>query len=163
MWWEARGKKGHPTSWHWNCRKSTSMSRYMFCLNKPHSLLWIPFKVSRQWVFFQIDCSIYNHSHVCLPSLSGNKQMGTNKCIQQSKQVKIESLLIPLLPVWFLIFDVLCIHKVAILLFQCGDLVSLITFEGTILYQAVSCFSGKKLPLVFQSVMYLYFKKERGK
>ncbi len=49
-------------------------------------------------------------------------------------------------------------HKVDILLFYGGDLVSLITFEGTILYQAVSCFSGKTLPLVFQSVMYLYFK-----
>ncbi len=49
-------------------------------------------------------------------------------------------------------------HKVVILLFHGCDLVSLITFEGTVLYQAVSCFSGKKLPLVFQSVMYLYFK-----
>ncbi len=49
-------------------------------------------------------------------------------------------------------------HKVAILLFHVGDLVSLITFEGTILYQAVSCFSGKKLSPVFESVMYLYFK-----
>ncbi len=37
------------------------------------------------------------------------------------------------------------------------DLVSLIS-EWTILYQAVSCFSGKNLPLVFQRVMYLYFK-----
>ncbi len=55
------------------------------------------------------------------------------------------------------------IHKVAILLFQSGDLVSLITFEGTILHQAMSCFSGKHLPLVLQSVMYLYFKNERGK
>ncbi len=42
-------------------------------------------------------------------------------------------------------------------------LVSLIIFEGTILHQPVSCFSGKKLPLVFQSVMYLYFKNVRGK
>ncbi len=40
-------------------------------------------------------------------------------------------------------------------------LVSLITFERTILYQAVSCFSGKTLPLAFQSVMYLYFKNVR--
>ncbi len=54
-------------------------------------------------------------------------------------------------------------HKVAILLFHGGDLVRLITFEGTILYQAVSCFSGKKLPLVFQSDMYLYFKNLRDK
>ncbi len=30
--------------------------------------------------------------------------------------------------------------------------------EETILYQAVSCFSGKELPLVFQSVMYLYLR-----
>ncbi len=50
-----------------------------------------------------------------------------------------------------------------ILLFHGGDLVSLITFEGTILDQVVSCFSGKYLPLVFQSIMYLYFKKARGK
>ncbi len=49
------------------------------------------------------------------------------------------------------------------LLFHGGDLVSLITFEATILYQAVSCFSGKNLPLTFQSVMYLYFKNVRGK
>ncbi len=49
-------------------------------------------------------------------------------------------------------------HKVAILLFHGYDLVSLITFEGTILYQAVSCFSGKYLPLVFQShILLLYF------
>ncbi len=48
-------------------------------------------------------------------------------------------------------------------MFDCGDLVSLITFEWTILYQAVSCFSGKKLPLTFQKVMYLYFKNVRGK
>ncbi len=54
-------------------------------------------------------------------------------------------------------------HKVAILLFHGGELVSLITFEGTILYQAVSYFSGKKLPMVFQSVMYLYFKYVRDK
>ncbi len=54
-------------------------------------------------------------------------------------------------------------HKIAILLFEGGDLVSLITFEGTILDQAVSCFNGKKLPLVFQSVMYLYFKNVGGK
>ncbi len=47
--------------------------------------------------------------------------------------------------------------------FYSGDLVSLITFEGTILYQAVSCFSGKNVPLAFQSVMYLYFKNARGK
>ncbi len=44
-----------------------------------------------------------------------------------------------------------------------GDLVSLINFEGNILDQAMSCFSGKHLPLVFQSVMYLYFKNVRGK
>ncbi len=31
-------------------------------------------------------------------------------------------------------------HKVAILLFHGGDLFSLITFEWTILYEAVSCF-----------------------
>ncbi len=54
-------------------------------------------------------------------------------------------------------------RNIAILLFNGGDLVSLITFEGIILYQAVSCFSGKKLPLVFQSVMYLYFKNVTGK
>ncbi len=54
-------------------------------------------------------------------------------------------------------------HKVAILLFHCDDLVSLITFEGTILYQAVLCFSGKKLRLVFKSVMYLYFRNVKGK
>ncbi len=44
-----------------------------------------------------------------------------------------------------------CCH----LAFDGGDLVILITFEGTILVQAVSSFTGKKLPLVFQSVMYL--------
>ncbi len=49
------------------------------------------------------------------------------------------------------------------LVFYGGDLVSLINFEGTILYQDVSCFSGKTLPLVFQSVTYLYFKNVRGK
>ncbi len=54
-------------------------------------------------------------------------------------------------------------HKVAILLFHGDDLVSLITFEETILYQVVSCFSGKKLSLVFQIVMYLYFKNVKGK
>ncbi len=54
-------------------------------------------------------------------------------------------------------------HNVAILIFHGGDLVSLITFKGTILYQSVSCFSGKRLPLVFQSVMYLYCKNVRGK
>ncbi len=54
-------------------------------------------------------------------------------------------------------------HKVAILLFHSGDLVSLITFEGTIFDQAVSCFSGKNLPFVFQRVMYLYFKNVRCK
>ncbi len=48
------------------------------------------------------------------------------------------------------------------MLFHGGDVVSLITFEGTILYQAVSCFSGENLPLAFQSVMYLYFKNIRG-
>ncbi len=41
-------------------------------------------------------------------------------------------------------------------------MVSLITFEGTILYQAVSCFSGKMLPLVFLNIMYLYFKNVKG-
>ncbi len=50
-----------------------------------------------------------------------------------------------------------CCH----LTFHGGDLVSLITFEGTILYQAVSCFSVQNLPLVFQSVLYLYFKNVR--
>ncbi len=54
-------------------------------------------------------------------------------------------------------------HKVAILLFHGDDLVILITLEGTILYQVVSCFSGKILPLVFQSVLYLYFKNIRDK
>ncbi len=54
-------------------------------------------------------------------------------------------------------------HNVAILLFRGSDLVNLITFEGTILYQAVSCFSGQNLPFAFQSVMYLYFKNVRGK
>ncbi len=54
-------------------------------------------------------------------------------------------------------------HKVAILLFHSGVLVSLITFEGTILDQSVSCFSGQYLPLGFQRVMYLYFKNIRGK
>ncbi len=43
------------------------------------------------------------------------------------------------------------------------DLVSLITLEETILDQAVSCFSGKNLPLVFQNVIYLYFKNVKGK
>ncbi len=54
-------------------------------------------------------------------------------------------------------------HNVAILLFHGGDLVSLVTFEGTILYQAVSCCHGKKLPLAFQSVVYLYFKNVSSK
>ncbi len=54
-------------------------------------------------------------------------------------------------------------QNVAILLFHGGDLVSLITFEGTILYQAVCWFSGKNGPLAFQSVMYLYFKNVRSK
>ncbi len=54
-------------------------------------------------------------------------------------------------------------HKVAILFFHGGDLVSLITFEWTILYQGVYCFSGKKLRLVFKGVMYLYFKNVRHK
>ncbi len=54
-------------------------------------------------------------------------------------------------------------HKVVILLFYGGDLVSLITFEVTILDQAKSCFSGKKLSLVFQRVMYLYFINVSGK
>ncbi len=47
-------------------------------------------------------------------------------------------------------------------LFHDGYLVTLITFEGTILDEVVSCFSEKYLPLVFQSVMFLYFKIERG-
>ncbi len=55
------------------------------------------------------------------------------------------------------------IHIVAILLFYCCDLVSLITFEWTILHQSKSCFSGKNLRLVFQSVKYLCFKNVRGK
>ncbi len=55
------------------------------------------------------------------------------------------------------------IHKVAFLHFHGCDLVSLITFEGTILHQIVSCFSGNYLPLAFQSVMHQYFKNERGK
>ncbi len=54
-------------------------------------------------------------------------------------------------------------HKVDIFLFYGGDLVSLITVEGTILYQSVSCFSLKNVPLVFQSVVYIYFKNVRGK
>ncbi len=54
-------------------------------------------------------------------------------------------------------------HNVVILLFLGGVLVSLITFEGTILNQAVSYFSGKNLPRAFQSVMYLYFKNVRSK
>ncbi len=54
-------------------------------------------------------------------------------------------------------------HKVAILLFYGGDLVSLIAFQGTIFYPAWSCFSVKNLPLVFQSVMYLYCKTVRVK
>ncbi len=54
-------------------------------------------------------------------------------------------------------------HNVVILLFHGGDKVSLITFEQTILYQAVSCFSRKYLPLAFQSVKYLNFKNVRGK
>ncbi len=53
--------------------------------------------------------------------------------------------------------------KVAILLFHGANSVSLITFEGTILDQAVSCFSKKTLLLPFQSVMYLYFKNVSGK
>ncbi len=44
-----------------------------------------------------------------------------------------------------------------------GDLVSLITFERTVLDQAVSCFNGKNWSLVFQSVIYLYFKNIRSK
>ncbi len=47
--------------------------------------------------------------------------------------------------------------------FHGSDMVSLITFEGTILDQAVSCFGGKNLPLAFQSVMYLCFKNVRSK
>ncbi len=54
-------------------------------------------------------------------------------------------------------------HKVASMFFHGGDLVSLINFEGTVLHHAVSCFSGKHLPLVFESVMYLYCKNVRGK
>ncbi len=44
-----------------------------------------------------------------------------------------------------------------------GNSVNLITFEGTILDQAVSYFSGNNLPLAFQSDMYLYFKNVRSK
>ncbi len=47
--------------------------------------------------------------------------------------------------------------------FHGGDFVSLITFTGTILYQAVFCFRGKHLLLTFQSVIYLYSKNVRGK
>ncbi len=47
------------------------------------------------------------------------------------------------------------------LVFHGGDLVSLVTIEGIIFDQAVSCFSRTKIPLVFQSVLYLYFKNER--
>ncbi len=54
-------------------------------------------------------------------------------------------------------------HKVDILLFYGGDLVRLITFDETTLYQAVSCFNGKYIPLSFPSVMYLYFKNVMGK
>ncbi len=49
-------------------------------------------------------------------------------------------------------------HTIAILLFYGGDLVSLITFEGTILYQDVSCFSEKNVRVVFEIVMYLYLR-----
>ncbi len=54
-------------------------------------------------------------------------------------------------------------HNVAILPFHGFDLVSLITFEWTILYQVMSCVSGTNLPLAFESVMYLYFKNIIGK
>ncbi len=50
-------------------------------------------------------------------------------------------------------------YKVTILLFHVGDLVSLLTFEGPVLYQAISCFKVKKLQLVFKSVMYLYLRR----
>ncbi len=46
-------------------------------------------------------------------------------------------------------------HKVTILLFHGGDLVSLITFKGTILDQVVSCFSGKYLSLTGISKCYV--------
>ncbi len=46
-------------------------------------------------------------------------------------------------------------YKVAILLFHGGDLVSLITFEGTILDQAVSCFGGKNYHWYFK-VLFTY-------
>ncbi len=49
------------------------------------------------------------------------------------------------------------------LVFNGGDLVSLITFEGTILYQAVSCFSREKVQLVFKNYMYVYRKNVRHK
>ncbi len=49
------------------------------------------------------------------------------------------------------------------LAFHGGDLVSLITFEEPILDQAVYCFSGKNVALVFQSLVHLYFKNVRGK
>ncbi len=52
-------------------------------------------------------------------------------------------------------------YKVTIWLFHGGDLVSLIIFEGIILYQAFV--SGEKIPLVFQIVMYLYFMNVKGK
>ncbi len=49
------------------------------------------------------------------------------------------------------------------LAFYGGDLVSLITYEGTILYQAMSCFSWQNVPLVFQSVMHLYCMYVKGR
>ncbi len=46
-------------------------------------------------------------------------------------------------------------HKVAILFFHGGDLVNQITFERTILDQAVSCFSGAKYHWYF-NVLCIY-------
>ncbi len=53
------------------------------------------------------------------------------------------------------------LHKVAILLFHGGDLVSLITFEGTILYQAVSCFS-EKIDHWYFKVLCIYILRMQG-
>ncbi len=49
----------------------------------------------------------------------------------------------------------------AILLFHDGDLVSLITFEGTILYQVVSCFSGNIYHWYFK-VLCFYILRMKG-
>ncbi len=47
-------------------------------------------------------------------------------------------------------------HNVAILLFHGCDLASLITFQGTILYQAVSGFSGEKKLQWYFKVLGIY-------